>query len=136
MDKEKGYLPEEEINDVLPSDSLAPNHYDVIANMFGEMRMGVDNAMKQEETGQEDADPVKLYLREMGSIPLLDREGEVQIAKQIEHGQKKVVQVVHHCPLTIQEVVKLGHQLRRGQLRVKDVVKDLDEEGICMVQDI
>jgi RNA polymerase primary sigma factor len=155
--KEKGFLGYEEVQEVLPTDLLSPDQYDEVMNMFGEVDIEVVDAIKKVEVQQEqeplaDAeslaleeeedllgktnDPVKLYLREMGAVSLLTREGEVQIAKRIERGQKKVAQVVLHCPITIREVLSLGDQLRRGKLKVKDVIKDLEEEDIYMVEDI
>jgi RNA polymerase primary sigma factor len=155
--KEKGYLTYEEVNEALPSDLLSPDQYDDVMNMFGEMDIEVVDAIKKVEVAhdqeplgdtegltledEEDLlgktnDPVKLYLREMGAVSLLTREGEVQIAKRIERGQKKVEQVVLHCPVTIREILSLGEQLRRGRIKVKEVIRDLDDEDLYMVEDI
>jgi RNA polymerase primary sigma factor len=157
MGKEKGFLTFDEINEVVPSDLLSPDQYDDVMTMFGEMDIEVVDAIKKVETspeqepfvegealGVEDEedflgrtnDPVKLYLREMGAVSLLTREGEVQIAKRIERGQKKVAQVMLRSPITVQEVISLGEQLRRGKVKVKDVIRDLDDEDIYMVEDI
>jgi RNA polymerase primary sigma factor len=156
MGKERGYLTSDEVNEVLSADLLSPDQYDDVMSMFGEMDIEVVDVIKkveavrdQDSLDEQEAiaveeedllgktnDPVKLYLREMGSVSLLSREGEVQIAKRIERGQTKVAQVVLSCPVTIHEVVRLGDLLKQGQLKVKDVTKDLDEEDFYMVEDI
>jgi RNA polymerase primary sigma factor len=157
MGKERGYLTSDEVNEVLSADLLSPDQYDDVMSMFGEMDIEVVDVIKkveavrdQESIDEQETlpaeeeedflgktnDPVKLYLREMGSVSLLSREGEVQIAKRIERGQKKVAQVVLSCPVTIQEVIALKDLLQRGELKVKDVLKDLDEDDIYLVDDI
>jgi RNA polymerase primary sigma factor len=91
---------------------------------------------KEEEAGEEEEedgysktnDPVRMYLRKMGSVSLLTREGEVEIAKRIEDGERRVLQVVLNCAVAIQEILDLGDKLRKMKVRVKDVVKDADEE--------
>lgn len=155
--KNKGFGSVDEVNDVLTSDLLASEHYEDVIGMFGDMDLEVADAIKKAEVASEPSplmegeplipeddedllaktnDPVKLYLREMGAVSLLTREGEVQIAKRIERGLKKVAQVVCHSPLAIREMVNLGEQLRRGKIKVKDVIKDLDDEDIHMVEDV
>jgi RNA polymerase primary sigma factor len=73
-------------------------------------------------------DPVRLYLRKMGSVTLLSREGEVEIAKRIEEGERRVLQVVLNSSVAIEEVLNLGDKLRGHEIRVKAVVRDADEE--------
>jgi len=73
-------------------------------------------------------DPVRLYLRRMGSFALLTREGEVEIAKRIEDGERRILQVVLNSSVAIENILELGDKLRSGQIRVRDVVKDADEE--------
>ena len=73
-------------------------------------------------------DPVRMYLRKMGSVSLLTREGEVEIAKRIEDGERRVLQVVLDSPVAIEEILDLGDKLRKQKVRVKEVVKDADEE--------
>src|SRR5512136_1805915 len=73
-------------------------------------------------------DPVRMYLRKMGSVSLLTREGEVEIAKRIEDGERRVLQVVLNSPVAIDEILDLGDKLRRQKVRVKEVVKDADED--------
>jgi len=73
-------------------------------------------------------DPVRLYLRKMGSIPLLNKEGEVEIAKKIEEGETEVMDVVLNSQIGIQEVLSVGERIRAGKIRVRDVVRGLDED--------
>jgi RNA polymerase primary sigma factor len=73
-------------------------------------------------------DPVRLYLRKMGSIPLLTKEGEVEIAKLIEEGEAEVMEVVLNSQIGIQEVLSVGERIRQGKIRVRDVVRGLDED--------
>ncbi|MEO5666911.1 MAG: RNA polymerase sigma factor RpoD [Bdellovibrionota bacterium] len=73
-------------------------------------------------------DPVRLYLRKMGSIPLLTKEGEVTIAKMIEEGEAEVMDVVLNSQIGIQEVLSVGERIKAGKIRVRDVVRGLDED--------
>jgi RNA polymerase primary sigma factor len=75
-------------------------------------------------------DPVRLYLRKMGAVPLLTRGGEVEIAKCIEEGERRVLQVVLSSSVAIEEILELGDKLRAQEIRVNDVVKDADEEDV------
>ncbi|MBI5420236.1 MAG: RNA polymerase sigma factor RpoD [Deltaproteobacteria bacterium] len=74
-------------------------------------------------------DPVRLYLKEMGSIPLLNREGEVSLAKRIEDGEREIVSAVKGCSIALDELVDLGAKLKSGELQIRDVIKDLDEDS-------
>ena len=93
-------------------------------------------ASKKEEAEEEEDsdgysktnDPVRMYLRKMGSVSLLTREGEVEIAKRIEDGERRVLQVVLNSSVAIEEILQLGDKLRKQKIRVKEVVKDADEE--------
>jgi len=89
-----------------------------------------------ERTGSDDSysgksnDPVRMYLRKMGSVSLLTREGEVEIAKRIEDGEIKVFEVILKSKVGLEEILDIGEKLKKGKIRVKDVVKDGDvEEG-------
>ena len=73
-------------------------------------------------------DPVRMYLREMGTVPLLTREGEVEIAKRIERGQMRVFKAISRSPIVIREIVALGEDLKRGVRNVKEVVIFDEEE--------
>ncbi len=76
-------------------------------------------------------DPVRLYLRKMGSVPLLTREGEVEIAKRIEQGEDEVLRILLQTPIGLQEFLEMGEKLSKSKIRVADLVKDFDdiEEG-------
>ncbi len=73
-------------------------------------------------------DPVRMYLREMGTVPLLTREGEVEIAKRIERGQLRVMKAISRSPIVIREIVALGEDLKRGVRNIKEVVTFDEEE--------
>jgi RNA polymerase primary sigma factor len=94
-----------------------------------------DRTDKEDREEEEDAesyaktnDPVRLYLRRMGSVALLSREGEVEISKRIEDGERQILQVVLNSSVAIEDILELGDKVRSGQIRVKEVVKDADDE--------
>src|SRR5690606_37506301 len=70
-------------------------------------------------------DPVRMYMREMGSVELLTREGEIEIAKRIEEGLKHMIQAISACPTTIAEILKLAERVEREELRIDEVVDGL-----------
>jgi RNA polymerase primary sigma factor len=74
-------------------------------------------------------DPVRLYLKEMGAIPLLNREGEVTLAKRIEDGEREIVSSVKSCSIALDELFRVGDKLKSGEILVRDVIKDLDDES-------
>jgi RNA polymerase primary sigma factor len=154
LGKEKGYLTYEEVNDVLPSDVVAPEQIDDLMHLFGENEIDiVDTALKGEklainrpedteekeeqpegevQEAKSDAvsidDPVRMYLREMGTISLLTREGEVEIAKRIEAGQNEVISAVANCSVTIGEIIRLGDLIKKSEVNVLDLVDNNDPE--------
>ena len=73
-------------------------------------------------------DPIRLYMRKMGSVSLLDREGEVTIAKRIEEGENKVFSVILSCPITVDEIIQLVDKIKKGKIRAIDIVKNIDED--------
>jgi len=73
-------------------------------------------------------DPIRLYMRKMGSVSLLDREGEVAIAKRIEEGENRVFGVILGCPITVEEIIQLGDKIKKGKVKASEVVKHIDEE--------
>src|SRR3954453_5185450 len=83
---------------------------------------------EEEDAYSKSNDPVRMYLRKMGSVSLLTREGEVEIAKRIEDGERKMLQGVLNSAVAVEELLEIGERLRRGKVRVKDVVKDIDED--------
>ena len=154
MGKEKGYLTYDEVNDILPPDVVSPEHIDDLMVLFGEMDIelvdtdqgesGVEvvkvddkelledeKALSLRETGGGHTDdPVRMYLREMGSIPLLTREGEVEIAKRIEEAQNQILMAVIRNPLATKEVLHLRDKLNNGKLSLDelDAPAGADEE--------
>src|SRR5208337_5567955 len=147
--KEKGYLTYGEVNDLLPGDMQSPDDLDDLITTIG--TQGIDileggpkfGAEKFEGEGEESEDveldltpgtlektndPVRMYLREMGTVPLLTREGEVEIAKRIERGQMRVLKAISRSPIVIREVIALGEDLKRGVRNIKEVVIFDDEE--------
>jgi len=86
---------------------------------------------KDEEDGDHYSttiDPVRMYLRKMGAVSLLTREGEIEISKRMEEGERRVLQVVLNSSVAIEEILTLGDKLRQQAIRVKEVVRDADEE--------
>jgi RNA polymerase primary sigma factor len=144
MGKEKGYLLYEEVNDMLPSEISSSDELDDIFSMFGSMGIEVvDSEQKYREKaeGEEGAeldltpgaldktnDPVRMYLREMGTVPLLTREGEVEIAKRIERGKKAVLRVIARTPMAAQDIARLGERLAAREVTIRDVVVFNEEE--------
>ncbi|MCI0626848.1 MAG: RNA polymerase sigma factor RpoD [Acidobacteria bacterium] len=144
MGKEKGYLLYDEVNDLLPGDVTSSEEMDDMFSMFraqgievidGEPKAAGAEKLGLEKEAGEDVeldltpgaldktnDPVRLYLREMGTVPLLTREGEVEIAKRIERGQLNVLKAVSRSPIVIKEVINLGDQLERGERSINDVI--------------
>src|SRR5947208_1704790 len=94
-----------------------------------------DQTTPQEKAEQEEEDaysksndPVRMYLRKMGSVSLLTREGEVEIAKRIEDGEKEVPEAVLHSSIAIKEIIQIGERLRKGKMRVREVIRDAPDE--------
>ena len=144
MGKEKGYLLYEEVNDMLPSELSSSDELDDIFSMFGSMGIEVvdsEQKFREKGEGEEGAeldltpgtldktnDPVRMYLREMGTVPLLTREGEVEIAKRIERGKKAVMRVVSRSPMAAHEVIRLGDRLAAREINLREVVVFNEEE--------
>jgi len=144
--KEKGFLTYEEVNKVLPNEVVKSEQIDDVMVMFGELDIAlVDNEKqgkatadknkdKKSSTGSGPADaarsndPVRMYLKRMGSVALLSREGEVEIAKKIEAGENQVLEVLIKAPIGIKEVVMIGDKLKKGTIRVKDLIRGIEEE--------
>ena len=159
--KNKGYITFEELNDDLSEDFVSSEeHIDELMMMFEELDiMVIDEAAKkkiekakddkkkqleEEEKGDDTSidltdassrvsDPVKMYLKEMGRISLLTREGEVEIAKRIEEGEKKALETLLLCGVGIEHIIELGEQLNDGETKLKDVINDLEEDDSYML---
>jgi RNA polymerase primary sigma factor len=151
--KEKGYLTYGEVNDLLPGDITSPDDLDDLLTTINTQGIDVlsgdkfdrdrDRDKYEPEAGEESEDveldlspgtlektndPVRMYLREMGTVPLLTREGEVEIAKRIERGQLRVMKAISRSPIVIREITALGEDLRRGVRNIKEVVTFDEEE--------
>lgn len=153
LGEEKGYLTYDDVNDALLTDVTSAEQLDDIITLFGEKNIDIvdteqgkkltlKNSMKAmsdvspkgalasmpsvEKTG----DPVKMYLREMGSVSLLSREGEVEIAKKIEEGARETMSAIFRLPVSIDEVLNIGEKLLSDEIKIKNVVDSIeDEEG-------
>ena len=148
MEGEKGFLPFDEVNDIPPNDIVSSDQIDDVLMMFDEMDIDVvddlqglkveeEKAIEKEEGEGEEleieglsraTDPVRMYLREMGSVSLLTREGEVEIAKRIESGKREVLSVVLNCPMAVKEIVNLGNAIKAGKVEIREVTNEIDEE--------
>ncbi|HEX9577609.1 MAG TPA: RNA polymerase sigma factor RpoD [Myxococcales bacterium] len=83
---------------------------------------------EEEDAYSKSNDPVRMYLRKMGSVSLLTREGEVEIAKRIEDGEKEVLEAVLHSSIAIKEIIQIGERLKKGKMRVREVIRDAPDE--------
>src|SRR5512137_2761026 len=144
--KEKGYLLYDEVNELLRADITSSDELDDLFNTFGSAGIEVVDSEqkyredKQGEPGDEleldltpgaldkTNDPVRMYLREMGTVPLLTREGEVEIAKRIERGKLSVIKSISRTPTVATTVINLGEQLRDGDRTIRELVIFNDEE--------
>jgi RNA polymerase primary sigma factor len=80
-------------------------------------------------------DPVRIYLKEMGSFPLLTREGEIEIARKIEGGHQEVINAVFNCPITVKEVINLGDDLRANRVQIGEVTHEIDDEETSALEE-
>ena len=147
--KEKGYLLYDEVNEMLPSEITSSEDLDDLFNAFGSAGIEVvesDKASRADKDfdrdGSEDGpeldltpgaldktnDPVRMYLREMGTVPLLTREGEVAIAKRIERGKLAVIKSISRTPTIAKRILIMGDQLRAGERTIRELVIFSDEE--------
>ncbi len=145
--KEKGYLTYNDVNDALPDEIGSPDDLDDLMTTISGQGIDLldtpkfpgDKDFELEEgedveldltpgTLEKTNDPVRMYLREMGTVPLLTREGEVEIAKRIERGQNRVLKAISRSPIVIREIAALGEDLKRGVRNVKEVVIFDEEE--------
>jgi RNA polymerase primary sigma factor len=155
MGKERGYLTHAEINDHLPENIIDPEAIEGIIATFNDMGIAVYERAPEAEmmllsdavvtpTSEDEVeaaaatalstvdsdfgrttDPVRMYMREMGAVSLLTREGEIAIAKRIEEGLKDMVQAISACPVTISEIIALSHKIAADELKIDDVVDGL-----------
>jgi RNA polymerase primary sigma factor len=152
--KEKGYLLYDEVNDLLPADlTSSPEDLDELMSVFGAAGIDLVDSEKgyREREGMERGegpaageegveldltpgaldktnDPVRMYLREMGTVPLLTREGEVAIAKRIEQGKLSVIKSISRMPAIAKAVIRMGEALKNGERTIRELVIFNDEE--------
>src|SRR5881398_371544 len=154
LGKERGYLTYAEINDHLPDDILDAEQIEGIISMIGDMGIQVYDEAPDAETllmsetpatvpaedVEEEAeaaastldsefgrttDPVRMYMREMGSVELLTREGEIEIAKRIEEGLKHMIMAISACPMTVQQILDLAAKIEKDEIKIDDLVDGL-----------
>jgi len=160
LGKEKGFLTFGEVNEILPEDIVTSDQLDDLMIMFGEMDIEIVNteeegkilvskAKEEKEALEGDAevepvsddeaeaaaagrgnDPVRMYLKKMGTVSLLTREGEVEIAKRIEEGENEVLEIVLKSTIGVKEILTIGEKLKKGTIRVKDLIRGFDEEDL------
>jgi len=150
--KKKGFLTFDEVNKALPSDINKPEQLEEIIDIFDQLNIAIvdteadgkklelaeddDSGNDLKLTESEDAadysarstDPVRMYLREMGAVSLLDREGEVVIAKKIEEGELDVLYALVEVPVAVEELIRVGQDLKDSKIKLKDVVKTIEED--------
>ncbi len=151
--KEKGYLTYDELNEVLPDDLVTPEKLDDMMMIFDEMNIEIVDSDQQvkvvkerstdeegeDEDGEEETaldldaegrvtDPVKMYLREMGQVSLLTREGEVEIAKRIEAGEREVFNALMESSLGVEEILSIKEDLESGRTKIHEVLIATEEE--------
>jgi len=145
--KKQGFLTYEELNDALPNEMMSADQVDDTLMMFDDLEIDIideknrnitkekskkpGSASKTGEGGLTDygsvTDPVKMYLREMGLVTLLSREGEVEIAKKIEAGEQDVLKALLETTLGVDFILDLGRRIENHLLRPKHVLRDVDE---------
>jgi RNA polymerase primary sigma factor len=144
--KEQGSLTYDEINQALPNEMMSSEMIDDTLMMFDDMDIEIienEPAASEKDTAAKKkaalnkavtvpdfgsvTDPVKMYLREMGMVTLLSREGEVEIAKKIEAGEQDVLKALLETALGVQYILEFGDLIEKGALRPKHVLRDVDE---------
>jgi RNA polymerase primary sigma factor len=156
LGKERGFLTYAEINDHLPDDILDAEQIEGVISMIGDMGIQVYDEAPDAETllmsetpatvpaedVEEEAeaaastldsefgrttDPVRMYMREMGSVELLTREGEIEIAKRIEEGLKHMIMAISACPMTVAQILDLAGKIEKDELKIDDLVDGLTD---------
>jgi len=157
--KERGFLTYAEINDHLPENIVDPEAIEGIIGTFNDMGIAVyehapdaesllltDNVATVTSDDEAEAaaeaalstvdsdfgrttDPVRMYMREMGSVELLTREGEIEIAKRIEDGLKDMIQAISACPVTIAEIIAASDRIRADEIKIDEIVDGLVDES-------
>src|SRR6188472_2052180 len=150
--KKRGFVTFDQLNEVLPSDTTSPEQIEDIMSMLSDMGINVSEAeeadsedekeeaddetdnelvevtqkavteVKKSEPGERTDDPVRMYLREMGTVELLSREGEIAIAKRIEAGREAMIAGLCESPLTFQAIIIWRDELNEGKLFLRDII--------------
>ena len=149
--KKRGFVTFDQLNEVLPSDSTSPEQIEDIMSMLSDMGINVTEAddegeeedkdadddtdnelvevtqkavteVKKSEPGERTDDPVRMYLREMGTVELLSREGEIAIAKRIEAGREAMIAGLCESPLTFQAIIIWRDELNEGKIFLRDII--------------
>ena len=151
--KKKGYLLYDEINELIPEELTSPDEIDDLLMQLYEEEIEVfptEEEFRRQKKGkakpakelekskaahkisalEKTNDPVRLYLREMGSVPLLDRQGEVEIAKRMERGKWNVIKAIFRTRKVIKEVIALGELLEREEIDIRNIVKLSEDEMV------
>ena len=148
--KEKGYLLYEEVNDALPTDLTSSEDLEDLFGLLGTAGIEIvdsegqyreekllDRTVKEKNAAETEVtpatidktnDPVRMYLREMGTVPLLNREGEVEIAKRIERGKLAALKAISRVPAVSKVIIRLGEQLETGERTIRELVTFKDDE--------
>lgn len=152
LGKEKGFVTFDEINELLSNEIISTELIDDVLMLLAQLKIDVldnnnkknsllanssideeeaDSENEEEEVSIEAAistdDPVRLYLREMGNIPLLTREEEIEVAKEIEEGQRKVIKSVLSFPTTAMQIMEIAENIKMGKMKIKDI-NDIDDD--------
>jgi RNA polymerase primary sigma factor len=159
LGRSKGHLTYEEVNDALPADEVSTDQVDDVMSMLSDADIEIVDATTQvkiapkrlaeaeteekkatvhveRESTTDDAmytgssDPVRMYLRKMGTVALLTREGEVEIAKRLEDGEHKVLDAILSSPIAVREILDLGEKLKKGKIRVRDIIRDVEDDEL------
>src|SRR5215203_4556692 len=150
--KKRGFVTFDQLNEVLPSDTTSPEQIEDIMSMLSDMGINVSEAeeadadeekedeaddtdnelvevtqkavteVKKSEPGERTDDPVRMYLREMGTVELLSREGEIAIAKRIEAGREAMIAGLCESPLTFQAIIIWRDELNEGKIFLRDII--------------
>jgi len=154
LGKDKGYITYDDLNGDISEEMVSPDYQDDLKMMFEELDiLVIDEDSKDEiekvskakdklsksresldlhgdvsDSFARVSDPVKMYLKEMGSISLLTREGEVEIAKRIESGEEEALNTLLDCSVGVEHIVDLGESLKNDEIKLKDVISDLEDE--------
>ena len=154
--KSKGFLTFDEVSDQLPGTETGNDQLDDVMGGLGDEDIEIVDgatgtkiapkrlaeeeaehkkvAIRPESSGDDDEsgftksnDPVRMYLRKMGTVSLLTREGEVEIAKRIEDGENRVLSAILSSPIAVREIIEIGEKLKKHKIRVKDIIRDAEE---------